>query len=83
VIGKNILSLDAHRWLRCCWDDCDRRSFDLYMTVFHDHAKGVGCDHPDAKHPRYTFCTERHRQFFLHSHIAMGKLPPGWRLAVG
>lgn len=82
VTSKKVLSRDAGRWLLCCWDDCDKPGYELYKTRFHDHAKGYPCEHPDAKHPQYIFCTERHRQFFLHSHRAMGMLPPGYRLAV-
>jgi hypothetical protein len=28
------------------------------------------------------FCTDRHKDYFMHSHISMGNLPPGSRLAV-
>ncbi len=82
--GKKILSLDkAARgetvWLRCCWDDCDKSATSLHQSLFHDHPKTYRCDHESAKHVKYVFCTERHRQMFLHSHIAMGKLPAGFK----
>ncbi len=82
LVAKKVLSRDADKWLLCCWDTCENQSVELHKTRFHDHARGLPCSHPDAKHPWYTFCSERHKQFFLHSHIAYGKLPPGFRLAV-
>lgn len=79
-VSKPILSRDDGTWLRCCWDDCDKQSYELHKTRFHDHARGLTCDHPDSKHVWYTFCSERHRDYFLHSHRELGKLPPGSRL---
>lgn len=80
--GKGILSVDkAHAgdtvWLRCCWDDCDRDATTLHKTMFHDHAKALGCDDWRSKHLWYTFCSERHRQLFLNAHISYGNLPLG------
>lgn len=87
--GKKVLSLDKWaaggeiRWLPCCWDDCENTGTTLHQTRFHDHARGWPCDHPEAKHPIYVFCSERHRQYFLNSHIAHGKLGAGHRNTVG
>jgi hypothetical protein len=78
--AKPVLSRDDGTWLKCCWDDCERQGFDSHKTRFHDHAHGLPCDHPDAKHVWYVFCSNRHRDYFLHSHRSMGNLPPGSRL---
>jgi hypothetical protein len=80
--GKAILSLDKQRsgetaWLLCCWDDCEDQGVTLHQVVVHAHAKGYACDHPLSKHVRYVFCSERHRQLFMHGHVAYGKLPLG------
>lgn len=79
---QGILSLDkAQRgetcWLLCCWEDCERQGVDLHKTRFHDHAPGLPCDSTLAKHIWYVFCSERHRQYFLHSHVRNGHLPTG------
>lgn len=79
---KPVLSMDTGNWIMCAWSDCERRGVQSNMSVLHDHAKGLGCDHPDAKHPRYIFCTNRHKQFFDHSHIELGKLPAGYRSTI-
>lgn len=80
--GKKILSLDRAAqgdvvFLPCCWDDCEKRATTLHQSRFHDHARGYACDHPDAKHLMYVFCSERHRQLFLNSHHAYGRLGAG------
>ena len=82
--GKRILNIDkAQRgetvWLQCCWDDCEKHAVSLHKARFHDHNRGVRCEAEEAKHPIYTFCSERHRQLFLHSHISNGNLPTGSR----
>lgn len=82
--GKAILSTDkAHRgetvWLKCCWEDCERQGVDLHRTRSHDHARGLRCDSPLSKHTWFVFCSERHRQLFLNSHISKGNLPTGER----
>jgi hypothetical protein len=79
---KPVLSRDAGRWLQCCWDDCERQGYELHKTRFHDHARGLPCADPRSKHVWYVFCTERHRDYFLHSHRDMGNLPPGSKLAI-
>lgn len=84
MIGKGILSVDkAIRgetvWLLCGWDDCERQGVTLHQARHHAHARGYRCDHPDAKHVTYVFCSERHRQLFLNGHRAYGRLPLGER----
>lgn len=78
--AKPVLSRDDGTWLLCCWDDCERQGYDTHRTRFHDHAHGLPCSHPDAKHVWYVFCSNRHRDYFLHSHRSMGNLPPGSKL---
>lgn len=82
MISKKILNVDrAHRgeisFLDCAWHDCERKAVQLHRIRLHDHARGLRCDHPDAKHPWMAFCSEKHRQLHIHSHIAHGKLPTG------
>jgi hypothetical protein len=81
-ITRPVLSLDADRWLTCCWFECEKASYDLHKAVVHDHARGLCCDHPDARHPQYAFCSERHKMYWVNSHRAMGNLPAGDRLRI-
>jgi len=55
----------------CAWMDCERPGYSLYVIRIDEGAPG----HP--KVVRYAFCSERHRQYFAHSHRDFGKLPPG------
>lgn len=77
---KKILSANSGRWIPCVWCTMhgeDRPGYELYKSVMHEHARNIPCDHPRASHVNYVFCSERHRQYFRHSHIDMGNLPPG------
>ena len=73
-------SLDVR--LMCCWDTCDRDGFDLYKVILHEH---IGrCDEAEpSAHPAMVFCSERHKQYHVHSTKALGNLPPGYRYQVG
>lgn len=76
-LGRKILNRDAGHWIVCCWDECERSATTLYEARFHDHNPRYPCDGPGAKHVRYTFCSERHKQYFLHSHRNLWNLPAG------
>jgi hypothetical protein len=56
-----------------------RPGYELYKSVFHEHAPSIGCDHPYAEHVNFVFCSERHKQYYLNSHIEMGNLGAGYR----
>ncbi len=81
-IAKKVLSRSTDSWIRCCWFECEKDGFELYKAVFHEHAREYPCDHPLSQHVNFVFCSERCRQFYLHSHIQMGQLPPGYKLAI-
>lgn len=83
VLNRDAAFIGETRWLKCCWDDCEEQGVTLHRARFHDHARGLSCDHDLSKHVWYVFCSERHRQYFLHSHVAYGHLPSGERGRVG
>lgn len=56
----------------CGWDDCDLDGFALFQVVINAAKPGF-----PRKLERYVFCTERHKQYWLNSHIAYGQLPSG------
>lgn len=83
-IGKKILSMDKAlsgetKWLECCWSDCQKTGTTLHKVMFHDHNSAIQCDDILAKHVWYTFCSEKHRQYHINSHISNGNLPVGER----
>lgn len=79
---KKVMSFNSGTWIRCCWFECERDGYELYKTVFHEHSDVLPCDDPRSQHVNFVFCSERHRQLYLHSHVEMGKLPPGYKLAI-
>lgn len=68
--------------IKCGWLDCDEDGYILYQAVTNAARPGF------PRHlERYVFCTERHRQYFLHQmrgHGALvGRLPAGERSRIG
>lgn len=63
-------------WIRCAWDDCDRQGYELFKVLVHEHV-GMACDEPGAEHIAFIFCTEKHKQYHLYSHIKYGAVAPG------
>lgn len=80
--AKKVHSYSSDTWIPCCWFECDRDGYELYKAIFHEHGRNYTCDHPAAAHINFVFCSERHKQLYLHSHVQMGQLPPGYRLAI-
>jgi hypothetical protein len=67
------------RWIVCGWADCTKPGYELHKTLFHDHNPGFPCNDARVKHVWYIFCSDKHKNYFLHSHIKLGNLPPGAR----
>lgn len=72
----------SHPKILCCWDECDRDGFEL-------HKVRVNYGSPGSPYcTTYIFCSERHRQYWLHAPDAaktgrkVGDLPPGYRLSI-
>lgn len=73
VISKAVINMDQHgdRHIVCAWDDCERDGYELYKcTVNYGGTE-------QAQIVRYVFCSERHRQYWIHSHRSYGNLPSG------
>jgi len=65
--------------VRCAWFECDKDGFELYKSVFHEHRRDMACNDPRSEHVNFIFCCERHKQYYLHSHIDMNNLPAGFK----
>jgi hypothetical protein len=76
-VARKVLSFSSETWIRCAWFECEREGYELYKSVFHEHASTLACDNPVSSHVHFIFCTERHRQFFRNSHLNFGQLPAG------
>jgi hypothetical protein len=60
--------------LPCCWDECERRGHEQCKVVVRKSASDPGTS--------YVFCSERHRDYYRHSHRSFGNLPPGSKMLV-
>lgn len=63
--------------ISCAWDDCDNDgvySFRVRVNYGHTNATRSA-----AYNTWYTFCCERHRQYFINSHRDHKNLPDGYR----
>lgn len=81
-VAKKVLSSSSGLWIKCCWFECERDGYELYKAVFHEHAKELHCSHPMSEHVNFVFCSERCRQYYLHSHVQMGQLPAGYKKSI-
>jgi hypothetical protein len=77
MMKVKVLSHYSGQWLLCCWQDCEKFGYELHKVRHHDHAKHIPC--ADGDHAIMVFCSERCKQLFVHSHLANGKLGPGYR----
>jgi hypothetical protein len=82
ILARKVLSRGTGGWIKCCWFECEKPGYELYKSVFHEHARYLPCDHPMAEHVNFVFCSERCRQYYLYSHIDMGNLPAGFKTSL-
>lgn len=83
--ARKVHSFTNDGWIRCNWfgtpssGRCEKEGYELYKSVFHEHAREIPCDHPMANHISYVFCSERCKRYYLNSHHDMGNLPAGFK----
>ena len=80
--AKKVMSASSGDWIKCVWcalNGQDNPGYELYKSVFHEHARQLPCNHPMANHVNFVFCSERHKQYYLHSHKDLGNLPEGFK----
>lgn len=80
--SKGVLSFSSGDWIKCAWFECEAQGYELYKSVFHEHARTMRCDNPLSQHVNFIFCSERHKQYYLHSHVDLGNLPPGFKTSL-
>jgi uncharacterized protein YodC (DUF2158 family) len=74
---KRIHSYSSDNWIRCAWFECGKDGYEMHKSVFHEHDRALPCDHHLSAHINFVFCSERHKQYYLHSHIDLWNLPKG------
>lgn len=78
IIQKKVINHDrGGTHIMCGWDTCERDGYENNKVVVHEGAPGY-----EAKDITYIFCSERHRQYWLHSTVSCNNLPPGYRSSI-
>lgn len=77
-VAKKVHSSSSDTWIRCNWFGCEKYAYELYKSIFHEHAPELPCAHPLSEHVNFIFCSERCKQYFRNSHLDMGNLPKGY-----
>jgi hypothetical protein len=75
IVEKKVINLDhgGSRHVVCAWDECEKDGVDLHQVRV-NYGKG------DTPHiVKHVFCSERHKQYWINSVRAYGRLPPGYR----
>ena len=66
---RKVINLQTGAHIPCCWEDCWRDGVELHKFVVREGVNTI----------TYVFCSERHRRYFMNSHISLGNLPNGYR----
>lgn len=78
ITQKKVINHDrGGTFVLCAWDTCEKSGYECYKAV--ERISAVG--HP-LQTLTYVFCTERHKQYFIHSTIRANDLPPGYKRAI-
>lgn len=79
ILMKKVINLDhdGSKHVMCAWDTCEKDGFENNKVVAHEGAKGY-----ETKDITYVFCSERHKQYWLHSTVSCNNLPPGYRSSI-
>lgn len=64
-------------YVMCAWDTCEKPGYEMFKCVEHDNANGY-----EPKRINYVFCSERHRQYFIHSTVRANDLPAGYKRSI-
>jgi hypothetical protein len=67
-VRKALINMQTGAHLACCWEDCRRDGVQLHQVRVREGESTV----------TYVFCSERHKQYYLHSHVSYGNLPAGY-----
>ena len=79
---KKIINHDrGGTYVLCAWDTCEKSGYEAYKCVEHDYTPEGQRRYGDRL-LTYVFCSERHKQYFIHSIRRAGDLPPGYRQSI-
>lgn len=74
-VYKKVLSWDSGLWILCAWDICDKPGVELYKARVKDQYDPVT---GEWSYIQYVFCSERHKMYWVNSHVRYGVAPAGY-----
>lgn len=78
ILEKKVINHDrGGTYVLCAWDTCERYGFETYKAIERISAPGY-----PLQTLTYVFCTERHKQYFIHSLVQANQLPPGFKKSI-
>lgn len=78
ILHKKAINHDrGGTYVMCAWDTCEKSGYEMYKCVEYENKPG------HALHTiTYVFCSERHKQYFIHSLVRANNLPPGFKRSI-
>lgn len=75
---KKVINHDrGGTYVMCAWDTCERAGYQNNRVVTHEGAQG------NVKDITYVFCSDRHKQYWLHSATGdINNLPAGFKNSI-
>lgn len=78
ILQKKVINHDkGGTHVMCAWDTCEKDAYESYKCVERISAPGY-----PVQTLSYVFCSERHKQYFVHSTIMANMLPPGFKRSI-
>lgn len=78
IIQKKVINHDrGGTYVMCAWDTCEKDGLEMHKCVERDNTPGY-----ESRTISYVFCSERHRQYFIHSTVRANDLPPGYKRSI-
>jgi hypothetical protein len=78
ILEKKVINHDrGGTYVLCAWDTCERPGLECNKVVENDAAPGR-----ERREINYVFCSERHRQYFIHSTVRANDLPSGYKRSI-
>lgn len=76
ILARKVINFDhgGDRHVMCAWDDCEKDGVELHKVRINYGKPGYA-----DQIVNHVFCSDRHKQFFIHSPKSHGNLPPGYR----
>lgn len=78
ILEKKVINLDrGGTHVMCAWDTCENDGLESNKCV-----ENIGAPGHERQTLTYVFCSERHRQYFIHSTVRANDLPAGYKRSI-